>query len=176
MTLSMKTKYREKRGRRSHGPPFVQVYLYILESPAWLTLSCNARAAYLQLASRYNGINNGYLALGARILAEEMNCSPQTASRALIELEDAGFIEATFLASFTLRKDRKASEYRLTVYRCDRTGEPPTKKFMRAHSSKSVKNVSTDGTDIHGMRTNGSNCGTKSANSEAKLVPPMEHF
>jgi hypothetical protein len=174
--MSMRTKYREKRGRRSHGPPFVQVYLYILKSPAWLALSCNARAAYLQLASRYNGTNNGYLALSARILAQEMNCSPQTASRALIELEDAGFIETTFLASFTLRKDRKASEYRLTVYRCDRTGEPPSKKFMRWHSSKFAKSVSTDGTGVHAIRTNGSTYGTKSADSEAKLVPPMEHM
>src|SRR4051794_13495438 len=104
-------KYREKRGKKPKGPPFVQLHKYMLLSPAWLALSCIAKAAYVQLASRYNGTNNGTLGLSVRVLATELQISRNSASRALIELDDAGFIECTLLASFTLSKDRKASEY-----------------------------------------------------------------
>jgi MarR family len=127
---SMKTKLRRKQGRKRTGPPFVQLYKYMLRCPAWLALSATAQAAYVRLALRYDGVNNGMLALSVRGLAQELNCDKATASRALRELEDAGFIECVKIGSFT-RRNRKASEYRLTAFRCDVTGELPTKKFMR---------------------------------------------
>jgi hypothetical protein len=126
---SMKTKLRRKQGRKSTGPPFVQLYKYMLRCPAWLALSATAKAAYVQLALRYDGVNNGMLALSARVLAEELGCTKDTASRKLIELEDAGFIEAVRIGRFA-RRNRKASEYRLTTHRCDVTGVFPSKNFM----------------------------------------------
>jgi hypothetical protein len=123
---SMQTKLRRKQGRPKTGPPFVQLFKYMLRSPAWLSLSTVARAAYVQLALRYDGVNNGMIALSVRVLAEELGCGKDTASRALIELEDAGFIETLKIGSFS---SRMASEYRLTTFRCDATGELPTKKF-----------------------------------------------
>jgi hypothetical protein len=128
---SMKTKLRRKQGRKSTSPPFVQLYKYMLRSPAWRSLSPIERAAYIQLALRYDGVNNGALALSARVLGLELDCDKATASRALIRLEDTGFIECVTIGSFT-RRNRKASEYRLTTFRCDVTGELPTKKFLRA--------------------------------------------
>lgn len=130
MTISA---HRKSKAKRANGPPFVQLYRYMVQSPAWLGLSCPARAAYVQLASRYNGANNGSIGLSVRILAAELIVSRNTAARALVELEDADFIETTFYASFTLAKNRKASEYRLTCYRCDKTGMLPSKKFLRSH-------------------------------------------
>jgi hypothetical protein len=127
--VSMKTKLRRKRGQKAYGPPFVQLHKFMLATSAWLHLSCIARSAYIQIAVRYDGINNGSLAVGVRTLAGELGCSKATAARALIELEDAGFIETTKLASFQV-KDRKACEYRLTMYRCDISGHPPSKRFM----------------------------------------------
>jgi hypothetical protein len=126
----MQTKLRRKQGRKSTGPPFVQLYKYMLRCPAWFSLSPTAKAAYVQLALRYDGVNNGMIALSARTLAHELHCSSATAARALIELEDAGFIETVKQGRFA-RRNRKASEYRLTVFRCDATGELPTKKFMQ---------------------------------------------
>jgi|SRR5262245_26454246 len=49
-------------------------------------------------------------------------------------LEDAGFIEAVKLGSYTRKaEERKASEYRLTDLRCDVTGEPPTRTYNPKH-------------------------------------------
>jgi hypothetical protein len=140
--ISMKTKLRRKQGRKSSGLPFVQLFKYMLRSPAWLALSATAKAAYVQLASRYDGVNNGTLALSARTLAHELNVSQSTARRALIELEDAGFIETAKIGAFA-RRNRKASEYRLTAYRCDVTGELPTKKFMRSVLPDTIGEVPT---------------------------------
>jgi DNA-binding transcriptional MocR family regulator len=130
MASTARERYRTKRGRKVNGPPFVQLHKFMLATPAWLALSCPARAAYVQVASRYDGLNNGSIGIGVRALAREMRCSPDTASRALIELEDAGFIETVKLGAFK-RKDRKASEYRLAMYRCDLSGHPPSKRFMQ---------------------------------------------
>jgi hypothetical protein len=126
----MKTKWRRKQGRKSTGPPFVQLFKYMLRSPAWLALSATAQAAYVRLALRYDGCNNGMLVLSVRTLARELHVSRATAARALIELEDAGFIETAKIGRFA-RRNRQASEYRLTTFRCDVTGELPSKKFMQ---------------------------------------------
>jgi hypothetical protein len=66
--------------------------------------------------------------MSARRLARFMPCDKATASRALRELEDAGFIETMKVGTFT-RKDRLASEYRLCIYTCDVTGDLPNRKW-----------------------------------------------
>jgi Helix-turn-helix domain len=133
--VSMQAKLRRKQGRRAKLPPFVPLFKYMLDCPAWLSLSPAARAAYVQLARRYDGCNNGMLALSVRTLAEELGCSKNTAGRLLTELEDAGFIETVMLGRFA-RQNRKASEYRLTIERCDVTGALPSKKFMATATTK----------------------------------------
>jgi hypothetical protein len=119
-----------KRRRGRNGPAFVQLYCYLLDSRAWHQLSLAARSAYIELARPYNGANNGRLALSARRLARQMPCSKDTAAKVLRELEDVGFIEATKIGCFTRKEEeRRASEYRLTCFRCDATGDLPTRKF-----------------------------------------------
>jgi hypothetical protein len=127
-TPSGRTARRRKKGRGTQ--PFIQIFKYMLETPAWLSLPVIARAAYLHLAARYNGSNNGKISLSARVLAKELGCAPGTAARALIKLDDAGFIRPTSIGQFKLR-NRKASEYRLTAFRCDETGEAATKDFQQ---------------------------------------------
>ena len=127
-TPSGRTARRRKKGRGT--PPFIQIFKYMLETPAWLSLPVIARAAYLHLAARYNGSNNGKISLSARVLAKELGCAPGTAARALIKLDDAGFIRPTSIGQFKLR-NRKASEYHLTTFRCDETGEAATKDFQQ---------------------------------------------
>jgi hypothetical protein len=127
---SMETKLRRKQRRKPSGLPFVQQHKYMLRSSAWRSLSPIERAAYIQLALRYDDVNNGSLALSARVLELELQCDKATASRALIRLEDVGFIETAKRGTFA-RRNRKASEYRLTTNKCDVTGELPSKKFMR---------------------------------------------
>jgi hypothetical protein len=122
--------YRRKTGRKTIGPAFVQLYYYLLDSEAWHQLTFTARAAYIEMARLYNGVNNGTLAMGARRLAKQLPCTPNTAARVLHELDDAGFIEPTKFGSFGRKgKERRATEYRLTCYRCDVTGEIASKRF-----------------------------------------------
>jgi hypothetical protein len=119
--------HRKKQPRRSKQP-FVMLHWYLLDSRAWHQLSMVARAAYIEVARCYFGENNGRIVLSARTLASRLPCNKTTAAKALRALEDAGFIETMKMGSFT-RKDRRASEYRLTNFRCDVTHDLPSRKF-----------------------------------------------
>jgi len=118
----------KKFGKRQKGPPFVQLHYYLLDSQAWHELTPVARCAYTELARLYNGTNNSSIGMSVRRLSEQLPCAMMTASRALNELEGKGFIVPVTIGTFA-RKDRLASEYRLTSYRCDASGQPPTKAF-----------------------------------------------
>lgn len=71
---------------------------------------------------RYNGCNNGMIGLGCRELADALNCSRDTAARALRELDDCGMARPT---TGGVWRGKRATEWRLTFYRCDKTGELP---------------------------------------------------
>lgn len=119
------------RKGRSHGlGQFVQLPHFLLECAAWRSLSSQEQAAYLAIAMAYNGSNNGRLAVSVRQVAERANVNKDTASRCLVRLQEKGLIEQTSPGGFT-RKVRHAAEWRLTLYRCDRTNTPPLKPFMR---------------------------------------------
>lgn len=124
----MSSTYRKKVRRAAHGPPFIQLHHYLVDSVAWHELSHVARSAYIELWRVYNGINNGTLGMSVRRLAHMLPCSPTTAKRALDELEQRGFIVPVRIGTFS-RKDGMATEYRMTSFRCDVSGQPPTKDF-----------------------------------------------
>ena len=138
----------KKKGRKPHGPPFVQLHWYLLDSNAWKALSYVGRAAFIELARLYNGHNTGQLALSARTLAERLGCSKATAARALNELEEKGFVGVQKLGTFR-RRDRLATEYFLTLYRNDVNYDLPTKAFMRwqRYGLKSAKHSLTGETE-----------------------------
>jgi hypothetical protein len=75
--------------------------------------------------------------------ADALRIGKSTAARALAALEERGFVVATRKGHFD-RKVKHASEWRLTEYVCDVSGELPTKEFMRwqpvpaTHSHKPV--------------------------------------
>jgi DNA-binding transcriptional MocR family regulator len=87
--------------------------------------------------------------MSARTLAEQLGVSKSTAARALLQLEDAGFIETVKIGSFR-RRDRMASEYRLTFHRCDASGSPPSRAFRNVrkheHGFKSADSGPVGGT------------------------------
>jgi DNA-binding transcriptional regulator YhcF (GntR family) len=94
----------------------------------------------VQLASRYNGINNGAIAYSVRDAAKECKLSKNTACRAFHELVQMGFIELKTAGAFS-RKVRHAAEYLLTEYRDDVSNELPKKTFMqRAQIQNTVPN------------------------------------
>ncbi len=125
---------------RSTTERFVALPHYMLRSPAWRLLSPVARCVFLELASIYNGGNNGFLALSARDAAERIGCSKNTAGRAIAELVRAGFVEVAQRGHFD-RKSPHAAEYRLTLYECNRTGQRGSKAFMGLCPDQLLKSV-----------------------------------
>ena len=123
------TKGHNRKGR-STTERFVSLPHFLLRSPAWLSLSPVARCVFIELALIYNGGNNGHLALSARDAAERVRCSKDTAAKALADLITKGFVECCSRGHFD-RKSPRASEYRLTLFACDRSGGRASKAFMR---------------------------------------------
>ena len=119
---------KHRRQRRKSGPPFLQLYRFVKRSQVWHDLSLTARCALIELIDRYNGINNGMIGLGVRELAEELNCSLGSASRALRELDDSGLARPITGGHW---KGKRATEWRLTFHVCNKTGQLPFKGWPR---------------------------------------------
>lgn len=117
------------RRRRAHGLPFVQLFHWMLNCPAWHDLKPVDRALYVEVRKRYNGFNNGQIGLGCREAGEALNVSPSTASRAFQRLIEHGFIEVAKASTFNQKK--LAQEWLLTDTRSDTDGKPPSRAFMR---------------------------------------------
>jgi DNA-binding transcriptional regulator YhcF (GntR family) len=120
------------RRRKDKSSPFVMLPKWMLASAAWQSLSGEAIAAYIELARRYNGTNNGTLHVSAGELAALRDCCKDTAARALRELVDKGLIEVVRASGFNVKdRKRQAAEYRLTPFYCDVTKQPASKAFMK---------------------------------------------
>ena len=124
--MSIAGKKRRHKGRSAS--PFVMLHWHLLDSRGWHALTPRACLAYIYLARFYSGKNNGLIGMAARRLATMMDCNKATASRALRELDDAGFITTMKVGTFS-RRDRLASEYRLNNFSCDVTNEPPLRTW-----------------------------------------------
>ena len=75
--------------------------------------------------------------MSARQLAELLPVSRATAARALQDLAARGFIEAVRPGGFNMKAgEGRATEWRLTLHKCDVTGEAASKKFMRWQDGK----------------------------------------
>jgi hypothetical protein len=133
-------KRRNRYGRRN-GSRYVMLNHWLLESPAYLSLSAPARAVYVEIVRLYNGANNGKLALSVRTAAERCRIARNTAGRALAELQDRGFIECVRPGGFSL-KIRHATEWRLTHQPCNVSGQPPNSNFMRWRPPEKQNTVS----------------------------------
>jgi len=132
------------RRKRHKSPPFVMLPKYMLKSASWASLPVTARAAFIQTALRYDGTNNGRIALAVRKLATELgNLSRPTAARALHHLLERGFIEVVKPSGFNI-KGRVAAEYRLTLYRCDVSGDLASKAFMKWHPKNSFHSLTRE--------------------------------
>ena len=77
--------------------------------------------------STADGTNNGQIGFSARQAARAIQVSTATAARAMIHLQDRGFIVAVTKGNFT--RKRHATRWRLTEFHCDVTGQPATRDF-----------------------------------------------
>jgi hypothetical protein len=104
-----------RRRNKRLDAPHVRLYRWLLDSPAYLSLTCPARAVLIEIARAYDGFNNGRIGLSVRRASERCNIARGTASRAFVELQDRGFIECATKGGFN-RKLPHASEWKLTFW------------------------------------------------------------
>lgn len=119
-----------RRGRSKNSPRFIQLFESMMATPAWLSLSPQARAVYLEIERRYYGNNNGRIGLSVRQAATSCNIAKNTAQRAIVELQEKGFVDCAARGTFRL-KSRHSAEWRLTRVKCDRTNDLPARTYLK---------------------------------------------
>lgn len=112
---------------RAAAERFVRLNHRMMETRAWQSLDANSRAIYPEIAKLYRGNNNGRIGFSARQAARAIQVSTATAARAIIHLQDRGFIVAVTKGHFAHK--RQATRWRLTEFNCDVTGQPATREF-----------------------------------------------
>ena len=125
--MSRRTDYAKRKGR-DKGPAFLQIFHFVYDCAAYRDLDTVARTLYAAIRRRYNGSNNGTIALGCRDAADELNVAPRTVSRAFRDLEEHGFVRVG--ADSTFDQKRLSREWLLTELRDDRDGTAATRDFM----------------------------------------------
>ena len=130
--MSKRGRGTDKHGRSIRPGRYVALHHWLMKTEAWRDLDCVARSAYVELSSRYGGpgSNNGRIPFSLREMAQALNCSKATAMRALERLRDHGFVVMTKKGAFRALL-RIATEWRLTEFPDDLTGQMATKDFSR---------------------------------------------
>lgn len=85
---------KDKPMGKKQSEPFVMLGSEMLNSPAYRALSFSARSMLIEVLHYYSGKNNGRIWLAPLVLSER-GFSKNTASRALKELREHGFIYMT---------------------------------------------------------------------------------
>lgn len=154
-TIMAKRGRRQNQTGRSEGEArHIRLDYWMLEHPAFLALSPNAKVTLLFMLKRYDGTNNGKIGFGVRsgcfvpkqgtgeLLNRPFGVSRSNIGRALTELESAGFIACTQPATFNQK--RLTREWRLTWLVCN--GRPPTREFASLDQPQKTKPSPTGGT------------------------------
>ena len=153
----------------------IRLHRWMMDSPAWQSLSLGARCLLLEVWNRHTGENNGAISMSVREASDLLGIGVNAPTRLFGELQDKGFLKVRRKGSFT-RKGGKASTWELTMERCD--GNPPTKEFMRWRPSKIQNTVTPTVTTGHAERDS---LGRKSAHGHAdsdrraEIVPLHGH-
>lgn len=124
----------DRKGRSRKGERFVKLEHWMLKSEAWRSLTPPARALYVELAQRYNGLNNGEISMAVREAARLIHVAKDTVSKAFRELLAKGFIRSNVPGDFNW-KIRHATTWFLTQHPVGDIAA--TKEFMRWSPAKS---------------------------------------
>ena len=114
-------------GRTVGDARHIRIYHWMLNSPAWKSLSLKARCLLLEVWQRHNGQNNGEIAYSVREGAKAMAVGKDTVSALFRELEDRGFLNVGTRGSFHW-KGGMATTWKLTMEPCG--DDRATKEFM----------------------------------------------
>ena len=146
--------------RRKQHPQHVRVYQWEMRSPAWQSLSTDARALLLEFRALYAGRENRVY-LSVREMMARLHIGQRRAQKARDELIERGFVRLIKHGSFG-RKVRHASEYALTNEPLDGQDGPAPLDYMRWGKKKSTVAVAT---------TDGSRSDYRGTAGEAKKKP-----
>lgn len=113
------------KGRNKYAP-HIRLHRGLTNSPAWKSLSCEARALLIAVWARHNGQNIGEIAYSHREARLELRVGNAKVQKALQQLQDRGFLIARTKGSFGLKK-RHATEWEITEEPCD--GMPAKKPY-----------------------------------------------
>jgi len=144
----LKQKVKKLNGRKSLNS-FVQIPKYMKESSGYKYLLLNCKGAltvYIDLADRYNGINNGEISYSVREGKESLGLTPNTVGKYLKALEHYGFIITTQKGCFNLKK-RHASTYEITMFEIFGKHNPK-KSFMNYKPTQEELKLFKDRTKI----------------------------
>ena len=120
-----------KTGRSDKTARHIRIYHMTLRTAAWKSLDAVARALYVEILSRYNGSNNGRIPYSIRQGAAALRIGKTKSAVGLKDLQDRGFITAITRGGFN-RKNRHATEWRITEFACDVTPALlPTHDYQR---------------------------------------------
>lgn len=90
--MSRNSDYSKVKGRKGERR-FVAMYINMISSKAFMTLSGNSTKVFLQIAKGYNSVNNGVLTLSYEDALSKLGLTKPTFRKALLELEQKGFIK-----------------------------------------------------------------------------------
>ncbi len=127
----------------------VLLFVWEMDAPAYREMSPSGRALLIEFRRLYNGSNNGEIGMSVREAAGKLGCSNDTASKALRELVEKGWIVANVKGAFTT-KTMMATTWRITNQPVGLGVDvPATKNYMNWRSPENqnpVRESSTHGT------------------------------
>lgn len=134
------------KGRSKGSSRFIALQHHLLDTEAGRSLNPRELAVLIRIMYRYNGENNGLLALSARDAAKEARMNKDTACAVLHRLVDKGFIKCTTPSSFGTNS-RKAPEWELTCFPSGKN-KPASREYQhwRAANKKNPSSQNRDTT------------------------------
>src|SRR5208282_4584415 len=157
--------HKRRRGRtvnlkgRNEVEQYAKLDYAMLRSRAWLSLSGAAVKVWIELRTRYNGSNNGWITLSLDEAARLLHLSKSTCKRAFDELRAKGFVALTRQGQWY---GRQASEWAVTDRHVE--GTPATRAWRQWQPSQAVASSVS-------RRHEKTEIGTQTALFHAGMVP-----
>lgn len=110
--------------------PHARIYYAWMDLPAWATLTPVAQALLVNLLTRYRPLEPNAFEISDREATRLINCARNTASKALADLVDRGWMRVVRVGRIRGPKAKRASVYALTAFP-EELGAPAAKDFLR---------------------------------------------
>jgi hypothetical protein len=140
---------RTRRGGPNKEARHVRICHKVMKTAAWQSLDACAKALYVEIAARYGGpgSNNGRIPFSVREAATALKVGKTRAALAFDHLRERGFIVLETKGAFS-RKNRHATEWRLTEFSSDVSNLWATREFEQWWPCKIQNAVSGSGPTV----------------------------